>query len=152
MPPDVQPMSVELDLPPLSHRPGIRPGSKGGTPENPGGFVKGDSRINRAGGPRKTELRKTFEQLCRDAIPDAVPVLTAAIHDESHPLKERLHAFSLLADHGYGRPVDRIAIQNLTGTTNNARLLPKSVLDQKVANLLSREVEIDAEFMEITDV
>ncbi len=152
MPPDVQPTAVKLDLPPLSHRPGIRPGSKGGTPENPGGFVKGDPRINRAGGPKRTELRKTFEQLCRDAIPDAVPVLTAAIHDESHPLKERLHAFSLLADHGYGRPVDRIAIQNLTGTGDNVRLLPKAILDQKVANLISQDVDLTAEFEEVTDV
>ena len=105
---------------------------------NPGGFKPGfDPRRS----PEKSETRLTFEQLCREALPEAVEMMVNAIADESIPFKDKMAAFSLLADHGVGRPVDRVAVANLNGTSMNPAELSTEVLEQRVAALLEREGE-----------
>ena len=68
-------------------------------------------------------------------------MMVNAIADENISFKDKMAAFSLLADHGVGRPVDRVAVANLNGTSMNPAELSTEVLEQRVAALLDREGE-----------
>lgn len=100
----------------------------------------------------KSEQRLSFEQMCREALPGAVEQLTAALDDEDLPFRDKLAAFSLLADHGVGKPVDRVAIANLNGTSMNPSELSTEVLEQRVAALLNREGEGDQPVLDARDI
>jgi hypothetical protein len=96
-----------------------------------------------------SETRKSFEQVCKDAVVDLVPIMASAVEDESLPLRDRAAAFELLATNGFGRPVDRSIHVSLSAGGNSVAV-PRDVLDARAAALLSRD--ISADYLEVTDV
>ena len=152
MPPEPNQTGDELDIPsrPRRQRNALKPGPRPGN-RHIGQYLPGESG-NPSGRPKKTEQQRTFEQMVKAATPKAVEVLEACLSDTGASWKERHNAAIAIIEFSEGRAIDRLQIQTLNGTGNDVRMLPKNVLDQRVANLLSREVEIDAEYEEITDV
>jgi hypothetical protein len=127
----------------IKRKPGPVPGER-----HPGQFQKGDPRINRLGGPRKTEQRKTLEQLCREASPRAVAVLEAALDDPHATWRERMQAAEMLIIHGHGRAVDRIQVAQLSGSSQSVADVDTDVL---IARMQSRLEDIDADYEVFTD-
>ena len=98
---------------------------------------------NPAGRPKKTERQKNFEETCRQLAYENLDVLEDAVQDETAPWKERLAAFQLLAEHGHGKPVDRIAVKQMGDGGADVRQLPKAVLDQRVARLMADSQDLE---------
>ena len=144
--------ATELDIPsrPRRQRNALKPGPRPGN-RHIGQYLPGESG-NPSGRPKKTEQQRTFEQMVKAATPKAVEVLEACLSDTGASWKERHNAAIAIIEFSEGRAVDRIQIATLNGTGNNVRMLPKSVLDRKVANLISQDVDLTAEFEEVTDV
>jgi len=68
---------------------------------------------NPAGRPPRSERYKTFEQACREAVVALLPGMVEAVQDEAVPVKERASVFGMLAEHGFGKAVDRIQVANM---------------------------------------
>ena len=96
-----------------------------------------------------SEKRRSFEQVCKEAVVELVPVLAEAVQDDSIPLKDRAAAFELLASNGYGLPVAR-SIHVALGSGGDAGGIPREQLEAKAAELLSRD--IPADYVEVSDV
>ena len=98
--------------------------------------------------PKRTERQKIFEQACREQVVDLLPDMVKAVQDDSVSVRERTQLFDLLASHGFGRPVDRLAIQSLNSNAEATQLLPKEVLERRVSAFLYRS-DIDAGYEEV---
>jgi len=98
--------------------------------------------------PKRTERQKIFEQACREQVVDLLPDMVKAVQDDSVSVRERTQLFDLLASHGFGRPVDRLAIQSLNSNAEATQMLPKEVLERRVSALLYRS-DIDAGYEEV---
>ncbi|MCK5557616.1 MAG: hypothetical protein KAJ01_04525 [Candidatus Hydrogenedentes bacterium] len=121
---------------PRRRRRGPKPVAEGG-PWHPHYFKPGNSG-NPSGRPKKTERQKNFEEVCRQKAYESLDVLADAVKDESAPWRDRLQAFQMLAEHGHGKPVDRIAVKNMTDGAINAGAADREALGRQVAGLLAR--------------
>ena len=63
---------------------------------------------------------KHLEQLCRESAPDALAYLQDLLADKKAPANTRLAAAREILDRGFGKPVDRTAILNLSGQAGDA--------------------------------
>ena len=61
----------------------------------------------------KGKVRKAVEELCKQHAEDAVAYLANLLQDTEANPKERLVAAGELLDRGYGKAVDRVAIQQV---------------------------------------
>jgi len=61
----------------------------------------------------KGKVRKAVEELCKQHAEDAVAYLANLLQDSDANPKERLVAAGELLDRGYGKAVDRVAIQQV---------------------------------------
>ena len=88
----------------------VRPGVWKGHP-NPGGFQKGDPRIQ--GGVISRAKQRTIEAVATEYADEAVDALRSVYRDESAPPAARVMAAKEMLDRGYGKSVDRIAVAQL---------------------------------------
>ena len=56
-------------------------------------------------------------QACREKTDNALSVLEECMNDPNASWRDRSSAAALLLEHGHGKPVDRVAVANLTGNT-----------------------------------
>ena len=95
-----------------------KPGPKPGNPHS-GQFRKGDDPRRHIGSPWAKQ-KQSFQELCKGFSLEAVQVLGQTVTDESASLKERIAAAELIIAHGFGRPVDRVQVAQIDGTTHQA--------------------------------
>lgn len=88
----------------------VRPGVWKGHP-NPGGFQKGDPRIQ--SGVISRAKQRTIEQMASEWADEAVDVLRSVYKDETAPHAARVQAAKEMLDRGYGKSVDRIAVAQI---------------------------------------
>lgn len=58
---------------------------------------------------------KELEQICRELGDDAVATLAQVMRSPDSSPAERIRAAEALLDRGYGRPVDRVALAQVSG-------------------------------------
>ena len=112
-------------------------------------FVPGKSG-NPGGRPKKSEKKKSFEQQCKEAVLDVIPQMVAEISNTDNSLKDRLSTFELLCSHGFGKPVDRIAIAQVGGGSNAVEDMTTEQLIQAARQQIAYEEAEDAEVIEST--
>jgi hypothetical protein len=78
---------------------------------------------NPGGRPKKTDRERSFEEVCRQKAVEHLGVIEEAVLDNTAPWKERLTAYQMLAENGFGKAVDRIAIQALSGSAGRPQML-----------------------------
>ena len=85
----------------------------------------------------KGKVRKAVEELCKQHAEDAVAYLANLLQDPDANPKERLVAAGELLDRGYGKAVDRVAIQQVgqaQGSLKNADMdVLMGVLESRIA-------------------
>ena len=85
----------------------------------------------------KGKVRKAVEELCKQHAEDAVAYLANLLQDPDANPKERLVAAGELLDRGYGKAVDRVAIQQVgqaQGSLKNADIdVLMGVLESRIA-------------------
>ena len=87
-------------------------GPRVGQPHS-GQFQKGEDKRRYVPTAEKGRIRKTVEELCKQHAEDAVAYLANLLQDPKASAKERIVAASELLDRGYGKSVDRVAIQQV---------------------------------------
>ena len=63
--------------------------------------------------PAVNPRKKEFQELCKEQGEKAVETLVEALGDTGAGWKDRLLAAEMLISHGYGKAVDRIAVQQM---------------------------------------
>ena len=120
--------------------------SKPGPKKRHSGMWKQGQSGNPAGRPPRSERYRSFEQGCREAVLELLPGMVDAVQDASVPVRERTQLFDLLASHGFGRPIDRLAVQSLNANAEAPQELPRELLERRVSALLSRSDRDGEEF------
>ncbi len=105
----MKPTAINSQL--TKRRPGLKPGQR-----HSGQFKPGYDPRRNLNGPFTSPERRTFMEACREKTENALAVLEAAMNDESASWRDRMTAASLLIDHGHGKPVDRTAVLQLSGS------------------------------------
>ena len=132
---------------------GKRRGVKAGG-HNPGAFKKGhDPRRLKDPVKYKANHKKTFQKKIREMEPDALLALDRIINDKEAPNREVMDCAALILSYSQGRPVDRIAIQQLgDGGGGNTDAMNFEQLKQAASNyLLSNEAPIEHEEGELIE-
>ena len=96
----------------ISKRKGPPKGSR-----HAGSFSKGFDPRRHLEGPRV--VKREFQEAIREHTDLAIEVLTTCMEDTSAPYKERQYAAELVLAHAHGKPVDRIAVQQMSGGQGN---------------------------------
>jgi hypothetical protein len=91
-------------------RAGLKPGQK-----HSGSFKPGHDPRRNLLGPRMSKEKVSFMEACREMTENALSVLAEAMNDGNAAWRDRTSAAALLLEHGHGKPVDRIAVANLSG-------------------------------------
>ena len=114
-------------------KPGPKPGQR-----HPGQWKPGQSG-NPSGRPKKSPEMKDLERRCRESAEDALRLLLELVNDEDAPRRDRLYAAREILDRGFGKPVDRQAVLNLTGPSEGAATLSRQQLEAIAAGALEQE-------------
>jgi len=109
-------------------------GPRVGQPHS-GQFQKGEDSRRYVPSSERGRIRKTVEELCKQHAEDAVQYLAELLADPSANHKERIVAASELLDRGFGKSVDRVAIQQV-GTAQGS--LKDADMDTLMATLQVR--------------
>ena len=117
----------------LRRKPGPKPGSR-----HPGMFKPGQSG-NPSGRPKKSPEMKDLEKRCRESAEQALALMLDIIEDDSAPRNVRLQAAREVLDRGFGKPVDRQAVLNLSGPTQGAAALSREQLEAIAAGAFEAE-------------
>ena len=62
---------------------------------------------------------KHLEELCRESADDALAFLLALLGDADAPANTRLQAAREILDRGFGKPVDRTAVLNMSARSDS---------------------------------
>lgn len=114
-------------------KPGPKPGSR-----HPGMWKPGQSG-NPSGRPKKSPEMKDLERRCRESAEDALALLLEMVNDASAPRRDRLYAAREILDRGFGKPIDRQAVLNMSGPTDGAQALTRTQLEAIAAGALEQE-------------
>lgn len=114
-------------------KPGPKPGQR-----HSGQWKPGQSG-NPSGRPKKSPEMKDLERRCRESAEDALRFLLDTIEDDDAPRNVRLQAAREVLDRGFGKPVDRQAVLNMSGPAQGAAALTRDQLEAIAAGAFEAE-------------